>query len=74
MINQTADTGYHPGAFTRGIGRLGLSPIGLVAFILGLAVFSTIENELDYRLLSSSLMYGALAISVDFTCGYINIV
>ncbi len=74
MINQTADTGYHPGAFTRGIGRLGLSPIGLVAFILGLAVFSTIENEFYIRLLTTALMYGALAMAFDFTSGYINIV
>ncbi len=74
MINQTADTGYHPGAFTRGIGRLGLSPIGFVAFILGLAVFSTIENEFYIRLLTTALMYGALAMAFDFTSGYINIV
>lgn len=60
--------------FLKAIGTLGLSPMGLAALVLGLILLSFVENEYTIRILTTALMYGALAMAFDFTSGYINIV
>lgn len=61
-------------SFFRAIGILGLSPVGLGVMILGLLCLSFITDEFTMRLLTTAVMYGALAMAFDFTSGYINIV
>ncbi|MDR1922398.1 MAG: branched-chain amino acid ABC transporter permease, partial [Candidatus Adiutrix sp.] len=69
-----AGGGARSGGFRRIIGAVGLSPAGLAALALGLAVVGTIDDEYYIRLLTTALMYGVLAMAFDFTSGYINIV
>lgn len=63
--------------FRQAIGMIGLSPGGLaialfIAFIL--FAFGFFDNEYKIRILTTALMFGALAMAFDFTSGYINIV
>ena len=60
--------------FFKAIGAVGLSPAGLAVLILGIVALCSIEDEATIRLLTTALMYGALAMAFDFTSGYINIV
>lgn len=62
------------GGFRKGIGALGLSPLGLMFMIVGIISLGLVENEYYVRLLTTALMYGALAMAFDFTSGYIGIV
>jgi len=53
---------------------VGITPVMAVVF-LGLSVVPLfIRDEFLLRLLTSSLMFGGLAMAFDFTAGYINIV
>jgi branched-chain amino acid transport system permease protein len=63
-----------PLTFRRGIGKLGLSPAGLIALALGMFLLSTLENEYWIKTITTALMYGALAMAFDLTSGYIGIV
>lgn len=76
MTNNTATTDYTKPAvsFRRVIGYIGMSPAGLGILIIGLAWLGFFESEYKIRILTTALMYGALAMAFDFTSGYINIV
>ncbi len=78
MISQTVpaspESAAPAGGFNRAIGRLGLSPAGLVILVIGLISLCLVDNEYYIRTLTTALMYGALAMAFDFTSGYINIV
>ncbi|MBF0528943.1 MAG: branched-chain amino acid ABC transporter permease, partial [Deltaproteobacteria bacterium] len=52
----------------------GIKPIGLVGLICLLLVPVFVKDEFILRLLTSALMFGALAMAFDFTAGFINIV
>lgn len=53
--------------------RIGLTPLGVgLLFIIAIAPI-VFDDEFTTRLLTSSLMYGALAMAFDFTTGFINI-
>lgn len=56
------------------LGKVGLSPLGLVLLIIGAVGPLFIQDEFFLRLLITSLMFGALTMAFDFTGGYINIV
>ena len=60
--------------FFKAIGAVGLSPVGLVALVIGIIALFSVKDEATIRLLTTALMYGALAMAFDFTSGYINIV
>ena len=62
------------GFFSKALGTVGISPAGFIFIIAGLIVFFGIEDEYYIRILTTALMYGALAMAFDFTSGYIGIV
>ena len=53
---------------------LGITPIGLAVFAVLAVVPLFIKDQYILHLIVSSLMFGALAMSFDFTVGFINIV
>ncbi|MDR1110101.1 MAG: branched-chain amino acid ABC transporter permease [Deltaproteobacteria bacterium] len=62
-------------SYSKAIGTLGFSPIGLLATLMGLVFLLTmVKDESWVRILTSAIMYGALAMAFDFTSGYIGIV
>ena len=63
-----------PSSLVRFLGGWGLSPLGLGCVGLGLLALPFIENQYYLRLLTTALMYGALAMAFDFTGGFIGIV
>jgi branched-chain amino acid transport system permease protein len=69
-----SDSVAKPTALTRFFNGWGLSPLGLGAVILALGLIPFIENQFYLRLLTTALMYGALAMAFDFTGGFIGIV
>jgi branched-chain amino acid transport system permease protein len=58
----------------RAMGRLGLSPAGIIALAAGLIWLGTLDNEYWIKTMTTALMYGALAMAFDLTSGYIGIV
>lgn len=59
--------------FNEAIRKVGLSPFGLLMLILLAVVPLLLQDEFWTRLLTTSLMMGALAMAFDFTAGFINI-
>jgi branched-chain amino acid transport system permease protein len=62
------------GPLVRFLGGWGISPLGLGLIVLSLALIPFIENQFYLRLLTSALMYGALAMAFDFTGGFIGVI
>ena len=69
-----SDSVAKPAALTLFFNGWGLSPLGLGVIALGLCLIPFIENQFYLRLLTTALMYGALAMAFDFTGGFIGIV
>lgn len=74
MVAQKILAGPNINKFKAALGKVGLTPIGLILVLFGAVAPLFIEDEFFLRLLISSLMMGALAMAFDFTSGYINIV
>ena len=56
------------------IKMLGISPLGIILFIILAIAPLFMNNQYILHLYASSLMFGALAMGFDFTAGFINIV
>ena len=55
------------------LGKIGLSPISLVAFIILFISPLIAGNEYNIRLLLKCVLYGALAMGFDLSAGYIGV-
>lgn len=61
------------GELSKRLNVVGLTPLGLGCLLIVAIMPLVFQDEFITRLLTSSLMYGCLAMAFDFTAGYINI-
>ncbi|ATW27869.1 branched-chain amino acid ABC transporter permease [Candidatus Formimonas warabiya] len=73
MESNKIETGLGKGVLKNCLHKFGITPFGAALLLILAFAPILIQDEFMIRLLISSLMFGALAMSFDFTAGYINI-
>lgn len=73
MDKSTSNRIFRTSPTTNILRKIGLSPYGIGGIVLIGLLPLIFKDEFTIRLLTSTLMLGALAMAFDFTSGYINI-